>query len=179
MIGLKSKLYLKYILKIGEIQDEILPDCALEDSWDAIVRRQLRDEGLLNDAPGAGYKPESSYAWSAHLSRLWYEWKMEDMWQDWIARGEALQRIVEEEQALADEEAGRPSPSAGSVKPAQRRSAADVVATSQKLMSMIPAKTKANHDVFSSQAWADLVRSKTPKMKSWIEADAPRTAGRV
>jgi hypothetical protein len=39
----------------------------------------------------------TSFAWSVRLTRLWWEWQVENTWGDWVARGEALNQLVEEQ----------------------------------------------------------------------------------
>ncbi|OAA69079.1 hypothetical protein ISF_03454 [Cordyceps fumosorosea ARSEF 2679] len=180
MIGRKNKIYQSKIFKITEIQDELMPAAEAEDRWERIVTRQLREEGLPpREAPSGD--AEETYAWSLYLSRLWIEWKIEATWQDWIARGEALQRIVDAEQDLADQEAGRtrrPEPTTGE----HARPMATVNVSGSKYNFLTPLELQGKpiqmdgHDVFASETWAAVVRSRHGMLRSW--ADKAQTAQR-
>ncbi|UNI18072.1 hypothetical protein JDV02_004367 [Purpureocillium takamizusanense] len=122
MVGRKGLFFQRHILKIVEIDEDLMPAAKLEDEWDGHVAKLMRLEGVtpveLEDAnmPGGQYGAShggtaksvaadtSSYSWSVQITRLWWEWRIEQMWQDWTARGTALTRIVEEERALAEME---------------------------------------------------------------------------
>lgn len=105
-IGRKTKVYIKKIGRILEIEEEIAPDAASEDEWDRIVRKQMLSEGLDPPEPAEG--PQDTYKYSALLSRVWLEKKVDAIHKDWNARGRALGKIAEEERALAEKEKGSP-----------------------------------------------------------------------
>ncbi|KAJ2975970.1 hypothetical protein NQ176_g5217 [Zarea fungicola] len=170
MIGQKHKSLAAKIDKIVEIQDELMPANKMEDDWERIIARQMREEGLEDEEVGAQVEIESTYIWSLHLSRLWYEWKIEMISQDWLARGEALQHIVDEEQRLADEEEGKMPTSAIKSKK-HERSQAKVEGMDYKFisppLSQVILSEADGHDIFSSRAWSEVVASKSKAMRSW------------
>ncbi|EGX94645.1 hypothetical protein CCM_02916 [Cordyceps militaris CM01] len=172
MIGRKNKIFRSRIFKIAEIQDELMPDTESEDLWERIIARQLRKEGIPCEESSRGV--EEAYTWSMYLSRLWVEWKIEATWQDWLARGEALQRIVDAEQELADEEAGKTrKPESTTKSYLWPRSVTNVSGRAFHLLSPPEIQGKTiqmdGHDVFSSEAWAAVVRSRHGIMRSWAD----------
>lgn len=170
MIGQKHKSLAAKIDKIVEIQDELMPESKMEDDWERIIARQMREEGLEDEEGRAQVEIESTYIWSLHLSRLWYEWKIEMISQDWLARGEALQHIVDEEQRLADEEEGK-MPTSSTKTKEHERSQAKVEGMDYKFisppLSQVILSEADGHDIFSSLAWSEVVASKTKAMRSW------------
>lgn len=172
MVGRKNKIFQSKIFKIAEIQDERMPEAESEDQWDRIVAQQLRKEGLPREETSGDV--EESYQWSLHLSRLWVEWKIEVTWQDWLARGEALQRIVDAEQALADEEAGKTKSLEPTTKE-QGHYTPSANVSGHGFNSLSPPEIKGRaiemdgHDIFSSRAWTAVVRSRNGMLRSWAE----------
>lgn len=172
MVGRKNRIFQSKIFKIAEIQDELMPDAESEDQWDRIVAQQLRKEGVPGEETLG--EAEESYSWSLYLSRLWLEWKIEMTWQDWLARGEALQRIVDMEQELADEEAGKiREPELMARERTQYAEAQNISGRGFNLLSPREIQGKAiemdGHDIFSSQAWAAVVRSRNGMLRSWAD----------
>ena len=90
------------ISKISDLEQEIMPASEEEDNWDRLVRQQIKSEGLEDRERPEG--PLESYRWNAQLSKIWTERQIERIWKDWVARGKALQKIVNEESVLAGEE---------------------------------------------------------------------------
>lgn len=74
---------------------------ALEDRWDEAMQAEMARAGVKPDPRDRADGHETSWIWSPLLSKLWYENRLEHMWNDWVARGEAMHRIVKEETALA------------------------------------------------------------------------------
>lgn len=172
MVGRKNRIFQSKIFKIAEIQDELMPDAESEDQWDRIVAQQRRKEGLPDEETFGD--AEESYTWSLYLSRLWLEWKIEMTWQDWLARGKALQRIVDMEQELADEEAGKiREPESMARERTQSAEAANISGRGFNLLSPREIQGKAivmdGHDIFSSQAWAAVVQSRNGMLRSWAD----------
>ncbi|KAM3515636.1 hypothetical protein MY11210_000814 [Beauveria gryllotalpidicola] len=169
MVGRKNAIFQSKIAKITEIQDELLPDAEMEDEWERIVARQLRKEHLPHEETPV---VDETYTWSLHLSRLWLEWKIEAIWQDWLARGEAMQQIVDAEQKLADEEAGKTlKPAPTTPEYARPPSAGNISARelSPRGLPTLPGETTEmdGHDIFSTSAWAAYVRLKHNSMRAW------------
>ncbi|KAJ6788652.1 hypothetical protein PWT90_06960 [Aphanocladium album] len=164
MIGRKNKVFQDRIAKITSLRDELVPAAEWEDQWDHLVSQQLRREGLPQEDSSRDMTED--YAWSLRLSRLWFEWKTELTWQDWTARGEALQHIVDHEQELADIEAGKNHEPASAEEQRERPPpAANVRSRSYRFISPGALDKKLaemeGHDIFSSQAWADVTRANT------------------
>lgn len=105
MIGVKSKRFENKVQSIVAVDEWMAADAALEDAWDALVEQQQRDEARQPKTPVADPRPEETYTWSVQLSRVWWEWQAEKTWQDWLARGKALQGIVDAGKPLKQRQA--------------------------------------------------------------------------
>lgn len=169
MIKRRNYLYKSNILKIVDIQDVAVQESKWEDEWDQIVARQTKQEGYNRDE--AMRDIEESYVWSVHLSRLWHEWKIEQIWSDWIARGEAFQNIVDEERKLADKEAGKTAKPDNTTPRAQQESGANVKPLKFPVLTPSGGEAKLARveaaDTFASEAWADVVEHRRPALRSW------------
>lgn len=176
-IGQKTKWYIKNVQKIVQIDDETGQDALDEDKWEQVVEQQMRREGLSTREFSNNY--EHTFSWSVQLSRLWWEWKVNSIWQDWIARGEALQKIVDSERELADKEQGKyrevPEPSL---------TEANVVARVPKIMppppnsvpNWPPAQSKVSFtDPFLTDEWQQVIKSASWQMAKHTK-DAVNTA---
>ncbi|KAH7161571.1 hypothetical protein EDB81DRAFT_349028 [Dactylonectria macrodidyma] len=96
-ISFKRKIY-----KMLDIENIDMPFAKQEDDWEALVQKQLKAAGLEEEGPPEG--PFSTYQRSQVLSKLWYEFRIDATWKDWLARGRALNQIAEDERSLAMEE---------------------------------------------------------------------------
>ncbi|ODA80822.1 hypothetical protein RJ55_03782 [Drechmeria coniospora] len=190
-VGLKNLQWQYKVGKIGQIDEELTPDALLEDEWDRIIAEQMkREKGSVEEASRVDLGPTATFCWGVQLSRLWWECKTEEMWQDWVARGEALHDLVEQERLLAQEESGvagppgapadagenvRPTPSGSRHAPRpnveeQARSAlplANVLLRSQKQNNGEHAVEKSD-DPFILPSWAALVADQRGRMMSWV-----------
>lgn len=104
MVGRRGRLFREKMSRLVEIDEGSKLDAALEDQWDGLMAAQMRREGLSvgDEDAAAGSRPSTaSFSWSIQLSRLWWEWQLEKTWRDWVARGEALNRFVEEQKGAA------------------------------------------------------------------------------
>ncbi|PHH59716.1 hypothetical protein CDD81_2634 [Ophiocordyceps australis] len=87
------------ILAIAEID---FPQADCEDAWDALVAAQMHKQvpaspPFVHDANiQVSPEPTTTYCWSVQLSRLWLEYKMDLMWEDWVARGDALAQYLDQ-----------------------------------------------------------------------------------
>ena len=106
-VGLKDKRYARTVERFKIAETELAHECALEDEWDHLIQTQMNEEGFL--CTDGRLDALSSFAWTAQLSKLWWEWRIERIWLDWVARGEALQQIVQAEKTLAQEEKQGPA----------------------------------------------------------------------
>jgi hypothetical protein len=102
MVGRKGGIFADKIRNLIEAE-ELGWDAAQEDQWDDLVARQMRLEGVRDidddslQSGRDGKMSTTSFAWSVRLTRLWWEWQVENTWGDWVARGEALNQLVEEQ----------------------------------------------------------------------------------
>lgn len=169
MIGQKTRWYVKNVQKIVEIDEETLHDSLDEDKWEQLVEQQMRREGLSTRDFSKNY--EHTYFWSTQLSRLWWEWKVNSIWQDWIARGEALQKIVDSEQELADKEQGRDTKA-----PESSATESNVVVRKPKSMLPLPnslpnwppsASKVPITDPFLTDAWQQTIKSAYGRMTKY------------
>ncbi|KFA67922.1 hypothetical protein S40285_05940 [Stachybotrys chlorohalonatus IBT 40285] len=109
MIGQCDRKYKEMMARLTSAEEDMAVDAALEDQWDRLVEQQMMQEyGGDRKAPNEAH---ATFVWSVALTRLWLKWRVENMWQKWNARGEALNKIVEQERALlAQESADTASP---------------------------------------------------------------------
>lgn len=189
MVGRKDRVFQRKIYKIVDIDEELVPSAALEDEWDRLVADQMRREEGRSRGEGDGGGPKATFSWSVQLARLWWEWRVEKTWQDWTARGTALNELVEQERALAEQE------KAGSAKPGRRDAAqdrqrptrsrdsvrpnvAEHAAPPLPLLSAITARLGRNalvedgKDPFVSPSWAALVEAEQPRLMKWLARGA-------
>ncbi|KAL6863668.1 hypothetical protein J3F83DRAFT_745211 [Trichoderma novae-zelandiae] len=203
MIGRKGRIFTNRIEHIMDLDERVTPEAALEDEWDRMMDDLLAKEG----AKGERREKEVSYrwdreihpkmatfGWSVQLSRLWWEWKVEKTWEDWIARGEALQELVEQESALAEREQGDRAAAAGRNRRTPRRNPLDpddsppnvAISTVQSLSlveiardTKLPPDAKQVHDgetydPFLSPSWSALVKAQERRMLAWTGGRAER-----
>lgn len=100
MVRQKRQGWIEKIEMVADVKERLAPLAVLEDQWDGLIARQLHEEGL----PKTGYTQtdiSESFVWSTMLVKLWTEWRLERTWEDWTARGAAMQDLVEQERALA------------------------------------------------------------------------------
>lgn len=102
-VGRNRLLWISRVSKTMSVAEELGPDAALEDLWDDLVHKEMVQEGLAERERKLNAADET-YLWSAVVSRLWLELRLEHMWRDWGARGEAMHDIVKQERALAEQE---------------------------------------------------------------------------
>lgn len=100
----RNALFIDTVSKIVEVDDKLVPFAESEDKWESLVRSQMRSEGLDESISFDGHF--GTYRWSTQLSKVWLETRADKIWVDWVARGKALQELVEEEEALAQQEKG-------------------------------------------------------------------------
>ncbi|KAL7941211.1 hypothetical protein V8C42DRAFT_335646 [Trichoderma barbatum] len=198
MIGRKNRIFESRIMNILDIDERIVPEALLEDDWDRMMDKLLAEESSKtgrklqrSDRP-AGEDAYTSrmetFSWSVQLSRLWWELKIEQTWEDWIARGEALHNLVEQERTLAENERGRSSGAAKTDSRSAataRRNALDyddappnvgvsgmpslplLEATRSMPQNEELARDEQTQDPFLSPSWAMLVKSQEGRMLKW------------
>lgn len=212
MIGRKGKIFSNRIINIKDIDERVVPEALLEDEWDRMMDRLLLLEKEDGSSSSSTRKPQreresstgeessgvhpkmETYSWSVQLSRLWWEWKVEQTWEDWIARGDALHELVEQERALAERESSSSkkrssSSSSRRTTTTPRRSALDIddsppnvgVSAAPPLAVLAAARSDvppswdvtkdkeedANDDPFLSPEWATLVKAQQARMLRW------------
>lgn len=131
----------EYKLKIADIEDYEGQEALEEDEWDELMSKQMDLQGIRAEQ-GPAESVESKYSYNVQLARVWCEFRLEDLWQDWTARGDALNQLVERERELAIKE--------GSLKPlpvTERSGLPDQVDSSKLVVSPGGAlrSTKATH----------------------------------
>ncbi|KAL6699548.1 hypothetical protein J3F84DRAFT_186582 [Trichoderma pleuroticola] len=199
MIGRKNRIFESRILNILDIDERAVPEAALEDDWDRMMDELLAEEGskrgrrkqqdLRQSAREDSSKMET-FGWSVQLSRLWWELKIEKTWEDWIARGEALHQLVEQERSLDEQERGRGDATrknnSDNRRTASRQDTLDYDDAPPNVgLSPIPAlpllevirstlprdegleKGEETQDPFQSPSWAALVKSQEGRMLKW------------
>ncbi|CAM1505728.1 Fc.00g113650.m01.CDS01 [Cosmosporella sp. VM-42] len=100
----RDAVMVRKVSKIGNLEQQIIPAAEEEDNWDRLIRKQTKLEGLEDQQHLE--RPLENYTWNAQLSRIWGERQIEKTWKDWVARGKALQQIVNDESFLAGKESG-------------------------------------------------------------------------
>lgn len=188
MVGRKDRLFANRVRKVVQIDEQLAYDAALEDEWDRLVDSQQRRETAAQGCPDDAQDPTSTFSWSVQLARLWWEWKLDLMWEDWLARGRAYSILVEEERSLAEQEKMHQSPNTTSqhhspshhppspVPPSWQPNVEPHPAPALPLLSAIrrrlghlpPPSAAAFEDPFLSPAWHVLVQSQRSKMLHWL-----------
>ncbi|KAF4507381.1 hypothetical protein G6O67_006023 [Ophiocordyceps sinensis] len=184
MVGLKDRFFQKKIFKVVEINEDLIPEALLEDEWDNIVADQMaRELGPRAAAPfddrDRGH--EATQVWTLLLARLWSEFQVEKTWQDWTARGTALNQIVEQERALAERESEAPRPAPQQPRAYSRASQDTRPNVGEwpfpplpffECLKSAPVKTHPGaddgKDPFLSSAWATLVEAQGTRLHTWL-----------
>lgn len=199
MIGRKNRIFESRIMNILDIDERVVPEAALEDEWDRMMDELLAEEGSkkgrrkqqdLRQSVREDRSKMETFGWSVQLSRLWWELKIEKTWEDWIARGEALHELVEQERSLDEQERGRSYATkrkdSNNRRVASRRSELDYDDAPPNVgLSPIPAlpllevirstmprdegleEAEETQDPFLSPSWAALVKSQEGRMLKW------------
>lgn len=199
MIGRKNRIFESRIMNILDIDERVVSEAALEDDWDRMMEELLAEEGSeggrrkqqdLRQSARENRSKMETFGWSVQLSRLWWELKIEKTWEDWIARGEALHQLVEQERSLDEQERGRSNATkrkdSNNRRAASRRSELDYDDTPPNVgLSPIPALPllevirstlprdevfetgEETQDPFLSPSWAALVKSQEGRMLKW------------
>ncbi|KAG5993095.1 hypothetical protein E4U52_002282 [Claviceps spartinae] len=141
MIGQKNIFYRKTMIKWLETDEEPTWQATQEDEWEDLMATQMRQAGLsgveVRDAE-ASRLLTSSYRWSVKLTKLWWEWKLEKMWRDWVARGEALNKFIEEEKYPASVPEASSSSSSSPVSSSSSRGGDETAAPQADKMTLGP-----------------------------------------
>ncbi|KAF9772112.1 hypothetical protein IL306_010200 [Fusarium sp. DS 682] len=101
-VGRKTKIFRKSVMTFLGVTNVDIPRARSEDRWDAMMDKLLRKEGVTEDVNRDD--PSASYHFTATLSKAWWDQKLTRYRDDWTARGEAVSRLIEREQALVKEE---------------------------------------------------------------------------
>ncbi|KAF4464197.1 hypothetical protein FALBO_8977 [Fusarium albosuccineum] len=98
----RTKRWRTGMLKLLKVQNYGFKVAKQEDNWDKLVDKLMLEEGVQSTViPDT---KTSTYYWSQRLAKAWYEDKLDRTWEDWVARGKAMDQLIEAERALADEE---------------------------------------------------------------------------
>ena len=196
MVGRKERLFSERIANVTDVDEYLVPEAALEDEWDDMVRRLQQQQKQPTDPVDRDL--DATYSWAAQLSRLWYQWRVEQTWQDWLARGEALHELVEAERAIIlrkQPEQGKDQKAPAHIskedpfesmakerrgsKPSReqqsRRKRNVRVVEGEKLPIMYKSSTyqanNADHkDPFAATAWNAIVQAERPRLVRWARA---------
>lgn len=122
MVGRNVRTFEHRVGKILEADEDLVPEAVLEDQWDAMMSDLQVRQGQPVQEDDEDI--ESQYTWSAQLTRLWWEFRAEQMWQDWVARGAALNDIVEAEKKLVSQKLSTMAIRQGDAPPPLRRKGA-------------------------------------------------------
>lgn len=90
------------LYKLLPLEEAVAPTVQWEDVWEENLEKARCEEQGIDppDWDEMDPNPQSSYTWAVHVGRLWYELTLERLWQDFVARGKALDKIVQEEKRL-------------------------------------------------------------------------------
>jgi hypothetical protein len=204
LISRKRSRWIKTMDGLLHAEEEAAPWAALEDQWDDLVMKQMeREQGRGASLEGSGLserKPEDhteTYLYSTVMSRLWHEYRLDKMWEEWNARGKALYDLLKAERALAEEEGTQPRDQRlGSAPTLEETDAAAAAASSQRATptsargSVIPVNralpcveegmrlTKEfaghpsmydqTHDPFTTPIWEGIVKHQHRRLVKWM-----------
>ncbi|KAK5996589.1 hypothetical protein PT974_01926 [Cladobotryum mycophilum] len=196
MVGRKGRIFTNRIMSIMETDEDLVPEAALEDEWDNLMVDLMEKEKREHQHEHEGRAlelddPKETFSWSVQLTRLWWEWKIETTWEDWIARGDALQELVEKEEILLAQEKGI-NTTKRNRQPVQYDKTNDpddkrpnvgqspfpvlpVVAAVKAIWAAQPSSNNPEDkmvDPFISETWAALVQSETSRMLRWMKRGA-------
>jgi len=130
MNGQRRKMWLATMDKFKASTDTLVPDFSLEDVWEHHLATAAHKEGVdisdpepttwiessstqgpleaTDDSPGSRStgSAKGTYMWTALKTTLWYEYRLERIYEDFVARAEALVNLREGERRLAALEKG-------------------------------------------------------------------------
>ena len=196
MVGRKERLFSDRIATVTDVDEYLVPEAALEDEWDDMVRKLQQQQNQPTEQMDRDL--DSTYSWTAQLSRLWYQWRVEQTWQDWLARGEALHELVEAEREIIlqkqaedshEKKTSTPVPKqdpfqtmlkerrgSKTEREQQPRRKRNVrIVEGEKLPIMFKAREyQANNtdhkDPFAATAWNAIVKGERPRLAKWTRA---------
>lgn len=105
MVRKNRYLWESKVNKIIWVEEDLVPSSALEDQWEERMHWEMVRAGVIERA-NPNVPDEETFVYSAMQSKLWFEWRLENMWQHWTARGEAAHELVQKERVLAAKETG-------------------------------------------------------------------------
>ncbi|KAI6783601.1 uncharacterized protein J7T54_005630 [Emericellopsis cladophorae] len=130
MNGQRRKMWLATMEKFKASTDTLVPDFSLEDVWEHHLANAAHKEGAeiadsepmswiessgaqgpletTDNSPGPRSlgNAKDTYMWTALKTSLWYEYRLERVYEDFVARAEALVNLRGEERRLAALEKG-------------------------------------------------------------------------
>lgn len=194
LISRKRSRWIKTMDGLLHAEEKAAPLAALEDQWEDLVMRQMERERGAKDSAPAERKPKDhseTYLYTTVMSRLWYEYRLDKMWEEWNARGKALYDLLKAERALAEEEGTVPreqrlgsaptltetdaaanssgKPARGSVTEVNR--ALPCVEDGMRLTKEFagtPSMYDKTHDPFSTPIWEGIVRLQRRRLVKWM-----------
>ena len=184
IIGRRRKHIVDVVDKVKDLEDFAAPGAALEDLWEDLVEKHIeRETGEVSQAKDL----EETYAWSVMVSRLWYEYKSQVLWDDITAKGEAMWDIVQAEKdhaaaVVAKDDIAR-NKLVVPLRTSQERGKKSIKIAKGRMMPVlqeahgIAAKLRNRGegrvlenqaDPFTSPIWQELQRSFSGKMIAWL-----------
>ncbi|KAI8680253.1 Complex1-LYR-dom domain-containing protein [Fusarium keratoplasticum] len=159
-VGRRSNLFRKDLLALLDIEEENLGSADEEDRWESLMNKQLAAEGFQDKAISDGTL--GSYRWSEQLSKSWIESQLDRRWSDWVARGKAVNELVQQEKALAkaEERIPRPSPDDTEAATAARETLDKILeeARQKEAARNEETETKPFQDPFMAPLWVERVQ---------------------
>lgn len=143
-----------------DIEEENLGSADEEDRWESLINKQLAAEGFQDKVISDGTL--GSYRWSEQLSKSWIESQLDRRWSDWVARGKAVNELVQQEKALAkaEERIPRPSPDDTEAATAARETLDKILeeARQKEAARNEEVETKPFQDPFMAPLWVERVQ---------------------
>ncbi|KAL2692314.1 hypothetical protein Neosp_002720 [[Neocosmospora] mangrovei] len=159
-VGRRSNLFRSDLLALLDIEEENLGSADEEDRWESRINKQLAAEGFEDKVIRDGTL--GSYRWSEQLSKSWFESQLDRRWSDWVARGKAVNELVQQEKALAKAEKRipRPSPDDTEAATAARETLDKILeeARQKEAVRNEEAETKPFQDPFMAPQWVERVQ---------------------
>ncbi|KAF4972102.1 hypothetical protein FSARC_1242 [Fusarium sarcochroum] len=109
-IARKTMMWRRTMEGLVDVEEYGIPEALLEDRWDNMMDEHLKRAGVKTEKHGV----LSTFRWTTRVTETWYKYKLDQRWNDWIARGKAVHDLHEQEHELAtkEKETGVESPDA-------------------------------------------------------------------
>lgn len=185
IIRRRRNLVIELVEKVKDLEEYTAAEAALEDKWEDLVEEHIELE--TGQAPPPR-EMEETYVWSAMGSRLWYEYKLQVLWDDMTAKGEAMWDIVELEKQHAEAKAGEDGGNTRHRRVVPLRTAAErgrkrIKVSQSRMMPILKEvhriaaymrkqgegdQLEKQIDPFATPIWQKLHRNSTGRMVAWL-----------